>query len=304
MDMDFCRRMVERCVPGMHVRKTMPVLSNRKSLTLEINEEYTCRFPQHPDLAARLGPEIMLLPELARELPVQVPRIAYVCHGDHYGDGVTTFVIYRRIPGVALSPSYLRSAESEKAIAGQLAAILNALHHFPLGRAMRCGMENDGPGAWRRRYEELYKRIERQVFPLLRPTTRAHASALWAGFLSHEANFCFRPSLIHADLRAGHILYDPPRGMITGITDWADTMIGDPAMDLGGLLRDYGPILAGGVLERYEGSVDSSLWERMIFYSRMDPFREIQAALVTGEEGLLRYGLECLEDNLQLAATA
>jgi aminoglycoside phosphotransferase (APT) family kinase protein len=52
------------------------------------------------------------------------------------------------------------------------------------------------------------------------------------------------PVLIHGDLGAEHIFVEG--GRITGVIDWGDAAIGDPGLDHGRLLRDFGPIGRGG----------------------------------------------------------
>ncbi|MBE2320793.1 phosphotransferase [Solirubrobacter sp. CPCC 204708] len=47
-----------------------------------------------------------------------------------------------------------------------------------------------------------------------------------------------RLTFIHGDLGAEHVFADGDR--ITGIIDWGDAAIGDPAIDLGRLMRDFG----------------------------------------------------------------
>ena len=51
-------------------------------------------------------------------------------------------------------------------------------------------------------------------------------------------------ALIHGDLGAEHVFVDA--GRITGVIDWGDAVIGDPALDHGRLMRDLGPITKGG----------------------------------------------------------
>jgi aminoglycoside phosphotransferase (APT) family kinase protein len=45
-------------------------------------------------------------------------------------------------------------------------------------------------------------------------------------------------TFIHGDLGAEHVFVDGDR--ITGVIDWGDAAIGDPAIDHGRLLRDFG----------------------------------------------------------------
>src|SRR6266566_401550 len=54
-------------------------------------------------------------------------------------------------------------------------------------------------------------------------------------FLNDEAIFAFQPVLIHCDLACEHIFCDPVHGVLTGVIDWGNATIGDPALDFVGL---------------------------------------------------------------------
>jgi aminoglycoside 2''-phosphotransferase len=119
-------------------------------------------------------------------------------------------------------------------------------------------------------------------------------ATLWEGFLTDDAHFRFRPGLIHRDLTGEHILCDPTRGLITGIIDWGDATIGDPALDFVGLLWDAGRDFTEAVLAGYQGQVDETFWDRMAFYAELAPVYEIRFGLVTADEAHLNAGLESL----------
>ncbi|KAL5366259.1 hypothetical protein BJX96DRAFT_160638 [Aspergillus floccosus] len=53
-----------------------------------------------------------------------------------------------------------------------------------------------------------------------------------------------RKVLLHADIKDLHILVDAESGRITGILDWADASIGNPAEDISGLVLCVGAELA------------------------------------------------------------
>jgi aminoglycoside phosphotransferase (APT) family kinase protein len=59
-------------------------------------------------------------------------------------------------------------------------------------------------------------------------------------YLSSE----YSPTLVHNDIKGEHILVDPQSGRITGILDWADAGIGNPAVDIAGLVLTVGNDLA------------------------------------------------------------
>jgi aminoglycoside phosphotransferase (APT) family kinase protein len=76
-----------------------------------------------------------------------------------------------------------------------------------------------------------------------------------------------RRALAHADLGAEHIL--EAGGVVTGVLDWSDAAITDPALDFARLLRDFGPGFLGSVLADYGlQQPDSSTLARIEFFAR------------------------------------
>ncbi|MEV0131103.1 phosphotransferase [Dactylosporangium sp. NPDC050688] len=71
--------------------------------------------------------------------------------------------------------------------------------------------------------------------------------------------------LAHADLGAEHILERD--GAVTGVIDWSDAAVTDPALDFARLYRDFGPDVLAGTLDAYGGLPDGSA-ERIVFYAR------------------------------------
>ncbi|GAA4263078.1 phosphotransferase [Dactylosporangium darangshiense] len=74
-----------------------------------------------------------------------------------------------------------------------------------------------------------------------------------------------RRVLAHADLGAEHILEDG--GAVTGVIDWTDAAVADPALDFARLYRDFGPEFLGEVLAVY-GDVPDGFGERVTFFAR------------------------------------
>jgi len=74
-----------------------------------------------------------------------------------------------------------------------------------------------------------------------------------------------RRVLAHADLGAEHILEDG--GAVTGVIDWTDAAVTDPALDFARLYRDFGPEFLGEVLAAY-GDVPDGFGERVTFFAR------------------------------------
>ncbi len=281
------RELIETYFPDIVIETCQPHLNGWDSLVLEINNTLIFRFPRpnRPDVEAQLAKEIALLPELRAALPLPIPRFDYIAES-----ASGRFVGYPKLPGIELRSDTLIPAQA-KQIAQQLAAFLSCLHRFPVQRAVQLGLEDVSPSDWRQRYERLYEQMREQVFPLLEPSVRAKAAALWERFLTSETAVAFRPTLLHRDLNDDHILYDPARGAITGIIDWGDVSIGDPAMDFADPLKTYGPEFVSALFASYQQEWDATFQQRMRFYIAIMPLQEVLYGLLEGDESHVRNGL-------------
>ncbi|MET7403440.1 phosphotransferase [Dactylosporangium sp. NPDC005572] len=70
--------------------------------------------------------------------------------------------------------------------------------------------------------------------------------------------------LAHADLGAEHLLEHA--GAVTGVIDWTDAAVTDPALDFARLYRDFGPGFLAEVLGAYGGEPPAP--ERITFFAR------------------------------------
>jgi aminoglycoside phosphotransferase (APT) family kinase protein len=71
----------------------------------------------------------------------------------------------------------------------------------------------------------------------------AELVARWERWHANEAAWPAHTALSHGDLHPGHLLLDPD-GRITGVLDWTEAAIGDPAIDLAMVLMCHGrPVL-------------------------------------------------------------
>lgn len=149
---------------------------------------------------------------------------------------------YRLIPGETLRRDVLmRLAESDQqAIADQLAQFFRELHGIPLGAAS----EHDIPMADAlMKYDgwlKVYGRIKEKVFPLLLPHLREWATDHFESYLSDRRNFEYELKVVDTDISPYHILFDNQQKRISGIIDFGCAGLGDPAIDLGVIIYNYG----------------------------------------------------------------
>ena len=75
--------------------------------------------------------------------------------------------------------------------------------------------------------------------------------------------------LVHQDLGPDHVIVDPTTGRITGIIDWTDSILGDPARDFVFLVAWQGWAFADDVLRVYPHEVDTEFRDRLDLMTRL-----------------------------------
>ena len=268
------------------------------SVALLVNGEYIFRFAKRPDVAVRQAREADLLPLLVDRLPLTVPRYTHVW-ADPAWPG-KRIVGYRMVPGEQLFPDRARP-EHRATQAKQLGDFVNALHAVPVEEARRHGALGGDTGSWRTEYRRFYDEAREHMIPLFDAHERSAIEAFWLGFLDDDACFAFAPTLVHRDLNTEHILYDPASGRLTGVIDWGDASIGDPAIDFTAVRRELGEDFSRRMLAVYRHLCDASFVRRMDFYDRLTPFHEIRFGQVDGEAAHVAHGLDVARRQLREA---
>jgi aminoglycoside phosphotransferase (APT) family kinase protein len=77
------------------------------------------------------------------------------------------------------------------------------------------------------------------------------------------------------------VLVDPATGAVTGVIDWSDAGLTDPAHDFGLILRDLGPTALAGAVRAYGGEVSTV---RAWFYARCKLLEDLAYGLRTGRD--------------------
>jgi aminoglycoside phosphotransferase (APT) family kinase protein len=225
-----------------------------------VDRQWVFRFPKDPNGQFPLLHEVGFLADIAPSLPVPVPE--YHLLGVPGGGFPYRFAAYLWLPGVPAWQAEL-SDTARRTAAAQLGRMLGVLHAYDPARAREfglwCDIELRAPahtrvGAFEDLEavhetvgEELYQRCLR----FLRDDTLvpdAYAGA---------------PCVVHGDLQQGHVLVAPESGAVTGVIDWADLQLGDPAMDFAILWAGQGDRFAEAMLDAYGLSSDPGLWNRL-----------------------------------------
>ena len=206
------------------------------------------RFPQHRKAVPKLEIERRLMPDLGDHLSLPVPRCEL---GAGCEQGATDgFVRYRKVPGVGADAA---DTLDRRAVARQLGNFLGELHAYPVERARAAGVpvEPDLVARWR---DENLERLEDLADPGLE---RLDTQKL----LKEDVPPRYRGELrlAHTDLWPEHVLVDDRSGTVSGVIDWGDVTICDPAVDFAALGTWYGQRWVGSVLRHYPLETDPGM---------------------------------------------
>jgi len=291
LDISTYTTLIKQNFPQFTIETVKPITKGWDSVVLVINDEFIFRFPMRDDVIEPLAREIRLLPVLEPTLSTPIPHFEFI--GRSNANYPYTFGGYRMIGGLALDDPRI-TREQLTPLVPHLATFLNKLHGFPVAQAIQLGVEEHTPALWREIYRERYIDLQKRVFPLLDVRLRTKSEQLWESFLDNSAIFTFQPKLIHRDLACEHIFCDSEHGVLTGVIDWGDVTIGDPAIDFVGLYWTHGMQFTEQILMRYQHPIDTGFWQRMDFYLCYSPYSLLLYGSYSEDEAFTAQGIEGL----------
>lgn len=232
--------------------------------TYEADGGLVVRVPRNPGRATDLDREARFLRTLATVAPLPTP--APLAAGD--------CLIYPKLPGVPLLGAGI---DADPAAVGATLGRLLAVLHGQLREPWADLVDEDAtvPATWLEEAAETYADVAPQVPPAHRPGVEAFLA-------SPPPAPATRLVLCHNDLGAEHVLVDPATGAVTGVIDWSDAAIADPARDLGLIHRDLGPAGVRAALETCAGPAEGGFEDRALFFARCGALEDLAYGLRTG----------------------
>ncbi len=265
--------LVARLFPDLGIETFEPLGDGWTVATYEINGAWIVQLPRSERAADRLRIQIELLPELAREVsaPIPVPE------------------------RVALDPPALLYAKLDGAPADvapdgiwpeRLGRFLYDLHLVP---PEFVGLRLVPSGSVRAHLRDELGRLRDAVVPLLEPAEIVRVDAMLRGFLDDDRWWSFACCLTHGDLGPAHVLVDPS-GDLTGVLDWEEASVGDPAVDFAWWLHAM-PEQGERALAAYGGAPDAAFRERAGALFAVMPWYEVEHGLGSRNPGSVERGL-------------
>jgi hypothetical protein len=165
------------------------------------------------------------------------------------------------------------------------------LHRFPQDEAVALGYEVAKPTS----FQPFLLDMESKVESLLTPSTAKRVGEFVKKALALWDSCGYQPAMTHGDLAPEHVLFRPDTGEISGVIDFGDAVIDDPASDLVTIYCQYGAEFAEAVLAHYEPGVDEHAFTRCDVYRRLEPFYWIDYGLDANKPAHVRAGVTMLE---------
>ncbi|WP_424950274.1 phosphotransferase family protein [Deinococcus sp.] len=231
------------------------------------------RFPKTDEAATRLLTEARLTAWLAPQLPLAIP--VYDVLGRPCVQFSRAFGGYQKLPG---TPAILLPEHRVAWLtaASKVGETLRVLHRLSTADARRLGVQPEDQGALAEWSEQAEADL---AFALAHGHVPVSEAAAWRAYLAAPPDPApGPPQLIHGDLAAEHLLIGAPsvpeQGRATGLIDWSDSVLGDPALDLAGLLHWGGVRMLKAALESY-GGADRATLRRAQWYAACRAFADI-----------------------------
>jgi aminoglycoside 2''-phosphotransferase len=269
---------------GIKARDVRRVEAGWEYLVLLVNGKFVFRVPRSQGRRSRLEKEVALVRSLSKRITTPVPKYEYV---DRKG-GPPSFAGYQRLGGLPCTARNYRSSWTD-GLAHGLGTFLFELHNLRLPLRVAAEVKAYTPKAWAARFLRVHEDARKFAYPLLSQSDRDDAEGIWAELHSALEAADFAPSLIHGDLMGGNILYDPVAWRLSGVIDWSDAMISDPAYDFAGLFS-VTRRLAESTLGSYKRT-KAGFIERAELYFRTIPIREIAWGAKVGYQRAVKIGL-------------
>jgi aminoglycoside phosphotransferase (APT) family kinase protein len=289
---ELARALIEDQFPALTPVRVESPSEGWDNIAYLINETWIFRFPRRTIAVDLIRTEVAVLPVIASRLPLSVPMPVFV--GEPEERFPWPFAGYRRLAGQTACRADLDDEQRLRA-AVSLARFLRTLHAVDPEEGARAGA---GPDTLARMDVEkrrgmIVERLdglrEQGLIGDDRPW-REIAETMPAG-LPQEG-----PALVHGDLYARHILVDG-EGTPSGVIDWGDVHLGEPAVDLS-IAHGFLPPAGRAAFRAAYGPISEDAWRKARFRALFSAVAILVYGADVGDAALVREGRVALRNVL------
>lgn len=257
----------------------------------EVKSIYIFRFPdryfRNAKGAKLIKEEIENLKIIKQYVHFQTPEPIFVSF-----DTYCPYMGYKKLEGVPLSKDFFEfNRKTKKRIAKDIAIFLSELHSLKLVKAFpKIGYS---PKDYHQEWESYYQNIQDKIFHLLQPDQQRWINQLFDDFLSEKENFQFIPKVIHGDFDTSNILLNPETRRVSGIVDFEEIRIYDPAADF--LFFREGEDFLEELIRNYSYKINTGFRNRMKFLFGRACLAYIDFGHMTKRSDMINVGLRMLD---------
>lgn len=234
-----------------------------------VNNYWVFRFPKTKDTRNKMVIEEHLLKKLKIvRTQISLPDYKVIKNNK----GIPIFGLYKYLSGLPISDITCKQPLKSETNAKLIADFLSSLHNLDYYPYKKLGLDcTYNKNYWL----NFYKKIERTLFKFVTQWQQEDIKNLFDDFFNNNIYTLYTPSIIHGDLTDSNVLIEQSR--VSGIIDFTDTQIFDPAFDFAGFYWDLGPEFTQKILKFYRGKEDiNNLYYRIKqFYGIQPIFHEI-----------------------------
>lgn len=286
MDRADIAALLHQHLPGYLVESINPLGEGQENAAYEINDDLVFRVSKEPDRVARQAAadrEARLLAIVAQVSSLPIPQPLFTADGA---------MAYRKVPGVPLLDTSLTRRRSHGgAVAATIGAFLAEIHSIPVDLVTGLAeADDDGLAQWVADAVGSYAAVASHL-----PTDQRNAVE---GFLRTTPPDSV-PELVfsHNDLGIEHVLVDPDTFAVTGVIDFSDAALVDPAYDFALVLRDLGPDAFDAALRAAFGADDGleDFRDRAWLYARCSVLEDLHYGLAADHPAYVDKSLVAFE---------
>lgn len=257
--------------------------------------EQVFRFPRRKDYESKLPIEVKFTDQFITRSPVDIPKLIL-----HHNVDIGNYVTYTFLPGAQFKRKLADTFPVEKKleIARQIGCFLTAIHSFPVSKAKEIGIEEiNSLKSWTDRLEY----IKTKVFPYLNQKEQEWTIHVFTRFINLITAYPIQNVMSHSDIMPEHIIVDPKTYTLSGIIDFGDIVIADPAYDFT-FLNKYGKDFLEEAYRSYTLPKDPNFEARRQFYEDRLVVTNLEHSIKVGDKNWIDKHLEEFRNYLSRSA--
>lgn len=294
-------KIIHSLLPAVEVRNLREVNVGWNSRVYILNDEFAIKFPKTRTGLRGIQKEMRVTETIRGLIPVEVPRYMGAAGGSDAGAFTYSYIpgkmMTRRELGegeYSFDPTSVSGRGLYRSIQRQLASILVAVHGVD-GNLVREILLEFGEETWKESYERLRDKFMKPLEKAFHGRELMSAKALLEDTIETITSGRFPEKFIHGDFGGWNIIFDEGREKISGLLDWADCRMGDPALDFTELIYDYGEQYSREVLGLYDSNAGSQFMDRAGTYLKLEGYRDLHYGIATDSRDFLEKGKRSIE---------